>query len=600
MKIQKIKSSFGSSKYFDESILNVDCGEISMLGDFGTYTDPKTGEVIEHLGDVCNLGSLNLVGYFDLSKEDKFDWGKFKNDIRLIVRGLDNLIDLSGYPLELLKNSAKLRRKIGAGLTGFGSLMMMMGIRYGSQECLDFIDKMMGFYANEAYLTSSELAKEKGSFPLFDKDRIFNNGYIKNSKVLREDVLESIRKYGLRNSQLMTVAPNGTLSIFAGCVSGGLEPVFDKEYDRWAIVTHKKDVLLAGKEYPDWEREELKETKDFKLDYRGEYPVLISNDGTLMIDKSRGLTQKTTIKDFGWIFAKEYYEKLEPNDKRYSSKLTELLAEGIFDCAEDLEAKQHLDVFNKFSKYIDMSVSKTVNLPNDYPIEDFYNLFIEMYKNGGRGITTYRAGTMIAVLETKKENKKEKKNVKKEQKDFFEIWKEHEKGQVIFDEIKLPSEYPQMGYKIQTEGGQKFYVSIAFKDKKMTRPFAIFVNTNKKEPTVITNNAIELLIELGKSEGILSKFLEELANKTINDNNVNKTMRYISLLLRHNVAIEKIVKTLDMVEGITPANLVYRINKLLMKYVDDMENGLTCSNCGGTIRLTEGCLVCIDCGQSKC
>lgn len=573
------------------------CGEISMLADAGVWTDPKTGIIYEHLGDICNLGSLNLTQYFDKTwlpihsdKPFPFDFNLFADDVRLLVRGLDNLVDISGYPLEELKTAAALRRKIGAGIMGLGSLHYMMGIRYGSSDSMTLIKQIMSVFVNVAYETSALLAKEKGSFLLYDEDKIFEGGYIKNG-LLRDDIKQCIKENGLRNSQVLTAAPTGNLSVYARLISGGVEPVFEKEYYRWVVSNHKSRALLDGLEHPKYWKGEFFETKDFTFEMRGDDQVLLSKCGTLMIDKSRGLTQKVQCEEYGWKFAQEWYEPAE---------LKKMEKAGVFATAMELSAAEHIEPFILLSKYVDNSISKTVNLPANYPIEDFDKLFRRLWQEGSRGLTTYREGTMMAVLETKKKIEKKKKDWKKEQREFFEIWKDHEKGQVIHEEVSLPAEYPQMGYKIESEG-RKWYLSVAFKDKKLTRPFAIFVTTNNRESDTVSYGTVEALTELAESEGISIRIIEENDKKCSGQNNVNKIARTLSMLLRHNVKIEKIVKVLDK-QDVPVFSLVYRLKKFLMRWIDEMpENGMTCPNCGEKVVLEEGCIKCGgSCGWTKC
>ena len=577
------------------------CGEINMLADGGVYE--KNGIIYEYLGDICNLGSLNLCEFVDqfyfkdnllpnkfnlFDYNEGFDWDKFADDTKLLIRGLDNLIDISGYPFEKLKTAAMLRRKIGAGIFGYGSALMMMGMKYGSNEAIRFTEHLMTVFANVAYQTSAELAHEKGSFILYD-DEVINQGFIKNSGILTDATKDLIRKYGLRNSQCLTVAPTGNLSIYAGCISGGVEPVFELDYFRWAIINHRTKATLKDLQYPRFEKGEFFETKDFKFEMRGDDQILISRCGNFMIDQNRGLTEKIPIQDYAYkTIVDNYSEEVYYNYKE----------RGVFTCAMDLTADEHLNPFITLSKHIDNSISKTVNLPNDYPIEDFDQLYQKLWREGGRGITTYRDGTMMAVLETKKEGDKQKPSIKKEQKDFFKEWKDHERGEVVPHQVNLPSEYPMKGKKISSEG-KKWYVSLSFKDKKMERPFAIFVTTNNNESNITTFGTIESLNELAESEGIALEHIEDNDKKCSGHNNVNKIARTISLLLRHNVKIEKIVKVLDSLE-IPISSLVYRLKKLLMEYVFTMTNGKKCPICDEKMIFTEGCVKCSLCDYSQC
>lgn len=578
-------NNYNNTLYYQKITGPNPCGEISLCGNGGIFIDKK-GKEYRHLGDICNLGSLNLVSYFDETKKDKFNWKLFINDIKLLVRGLDNILDIANYPFEEIKNSALLRRKIGCGLTGYGSLLFMLGYKYNSKEANEFTEKLMYIYSNIAYRTSARLAKEKGSFILYDEDKIFKNGFIKNGK-LNEKTKYYIKKFGLRNSQLLTIAPTGNLSIYAGLVSSGVEPVFEKEYYRWVIYNHRKNEVDL--ELPNYEIGEFIETKDFKFKKKGDEIILESVCGNYLIHKIEGLKKKIFCEDYGWRWCKENLSKDE-FEKR--------LKNGVFNTSMELSVEDHINPFIIFSKYIDNSISKTINMRNNYPFEEFSKNMIRIWEEGCRGITSYREGTMVAVLEIIKEDKEKQKEIKKEQKEFFEIWKKHNED-IVIENVKIPDEYPAKGFIIKSEG-KKFYFHIAFKDRTMKRPFAIFCTTNSKEKNVNASNAIEIFKNLAKISNIPEKFINETLKKIENENNINKITRMVALLLRHNVNIGKIVKEMDKIEEIFPGTFLFVLKKLLMRYVDEINNGIECPYCGEKIILKEGCFICSGCEYSKC
>ena len=291
---------FNNLIYYQKITGTNPCGEISMLADAGIVE--INGVLYEHIGDICNLGTLNLVKYYI---NGAFDFELFKADISILVRALDNLIDISSYPLEGLKNAAKLRRKIGCGLMGYGSLLFMMRMKYGSPEANEFTTNLMSIYANAAYTASACIADEKGCFLLYDAGKIMNNGFIKNSGILTENTLQAIEYMGLRNSQLLTIAPNGNTSIIMDIVSGGMEPVYEKNYFRWVTISHKVEEEMAGKPYPDFFKQEWFETDYFKFSKKGDEEVLKSIDGMYMIDKNRGMVKQVECEDYGWTWVKE-------------------------------------------------------------------------------------------------------------------------------------------------------------------------------------------------------------------------------------------------------------------------------------------------------
>ena len=575
--------------FFANGILVHNCGEISMLADPGTVI--INGKTIKHMGDICNLGSVVLCNFYD--KEKGFLWDDFKDAVRVLVRTLDSIIDIANYPFEELKNSALLRRKIGCGLLGYASLLIMMGYKYGSEKANKFTDKLMYEYVNTAYQESALIAKEKGPFPLYDKDKIFNNGYIRNSGNLSEETLNLIKKYGLRNSQLTTIAPTGNTSMLFGNVSSGCEPVFGLENIRWITATHNFTKIITELNYeaPDITKGEFYETEHFKLDEEGGEEILVSICGNYKIDKHRGLIKKVKCTDYGYKWCLENLSEKELNE--YKQK-------GVFVSAEELTAKEHLDPFIIFSNYVDNSISKTINLKEDYPFEEFNDLFVRLWKSGGRGITTYRAGTMTVVVEAIKESKTKEQEIEKQQEEFYEIWKEHVNNGVVIKNVKLPEQYPMMGYTIRSEG-KKWRFHLAFKDKDMRNPFAFFIQTNNIEPNVSTFNTLELLEELALTEGIPKEWVEKTKQRSMHQKNVEKIARMIGLLLRHNVDIAKIVKTLDNVDGLHVGSLVFRLKKFLGQFIKNLENGKRCPICNAPLVLKEGCEICENCnGYSKC
>jgi ribonucleoside-diphosphate reductase alpha chain len=345
---------------------------------------------------------------------------------------------------------------------------------------------------------------------------------------LPEDIRNDIVKHGIYNSRLLTTAPSGTSSIIMNNCSSGIEPIFNLKY--WRKV--KQD------------------------------------DGTEI---------QEPVTDYAvWLYENLYGEDAELPD--------------YFETINDLKDKDHLDVQIIAQKYIDSSISKTINLPEDYPFEDFKDIYKRAWKEGLKGTTTYIPNEIRgSVLSAE---------VKEEKQEFFDIWKDHEKGEVIKESVSLPSEYPMRGFKIISEG-RKWYIQVAFKDKAKTRPFAIFVSTNHTEKQIDAHNAINALEELAIKEGIETTLIEDNKKKSNNQSNVVKISRAIGLLLRHNVKIEKIVNTLDDLD--IPINsLIYRLKVFLSNYIVDKNTGILCPECEAELQLIEGCKTCPVCFWSKC
>lgn len=182
----------------------------------------------------CLLGSFNLVKYIykDGAGRFSFDWDQYREDIPQVVRAMDNVVDRAIYPLPQQKEEAKNKRRMGLGVTGLANAGEALGYEYGSPEFLAFEAEVLDTLRDESYLASAHIAKVKGSFPKFDKDKYLQGQFI---KTLREDVRDAIAKYGIRNSHLTSIAPTGTISLCADNVSSGIEPVFAYSFDRTVI-----------------------------------------------------------------------------------------------------------------------------------------------------------------------------------------------------------------------------------------------------------------------------------------------------------------------------------------------------------------------------
>lgn len=370
---------------------------------------------------------------------------------------------------------------------------------------------------------------------------------------------------------------HNTLSILAGNVSGGIEPVFSKEFYRWNRVEGSK----VDFKYPNVHKGEWFETDYFKETIINGEKVLMSSDGKFRVDVNSGLCEKVLIQDYGYKLAKEHgFENTQG--------------------ATELSVEEHLKVLGLYNKYIDLSVSKTVNIPQEFSLEEFKKVYSELYKYGVKGCTTYRAGTSVAVLETTK--KDQEKTIRAQQKEFLASFKGQENGDVVVKDVKLPEEYPAKGFILKADGNRKWYLHVAFKDKACTKPFAIFVNTNNREDNVVTFNALEKMEEIALSKGLEKDLIEETKRKYAYQKNPVKICRMLGLLLRHNISVFTIVKGFDELEDVTAGTFVFRMKKFLSQFVGDHEVcGMPCPECGEkAIIFKEGCFMCNQCGHSKC
>jgi ribonucleoside-diphosphate reductase alpha chain len=226
----------------------------------------------------------------------------------------------------------------------------------------------------------------------------------------------------------------------------------------------------------------------------------------------------------------------------------------------------------------------TINLPNDYPFEDFQNIYLDAYKTGFlKGATTYRAGSMTSVLSAVDQ-------------------KDESDEEIILSEAKLPDSMTAETKVLRDHesGARKWYVTVNLNENKA--PVALFVQTNAPEKSVTTNDALDRLIALARVKGIPEQFITSTIQKCHNDSNVVKIARTIGLLLRHGVRIKNIVSVIDKVEGVTFASFLFHLKKLLSGYIRDGEvvDGEKCSQCGGKLIFESGCQKCLNCGGSKC
>ena len=283
----------------------------------------------------CLLGSINLTRLVNspFSGSGGFDEAYLKDLTATAVRFLDNVIDVSHYPLKVQNKEALAKRRIGLGVTGLGDALIMCGERYGSPQAAKLAKRWMSLIQHHAYLASSELAVEKGAFPLFDRNRYLASPAI---TALTGDIREAVAANGIRNGLVTSIAPTGTISLFAGNVSSGIEPVFD--------FTYKRRIL-----------------------------------------SSSGEAQDHVIEDY----AHRLFRHLFGPD----AELPE-----AFITTESLSPSHHLAMQAALQVHVDSSISKTVNCPETIAFEDFKSVYDDAYDLGLKGCTTYRPNLVTGVV----------------------------------------------------------------------------------------------------------------------------------------------------------------------------------------------------------
>jgi ribonucleoside-diphosphate reductase alpha chain len=301
-----------------------------------TATNPCGEQPLPAYG-ACLLGSLNLVRFVSdpFTPNATLDVDALAQRAALATRFLDNIIDVSHYPLPAQRREAKAKRRIGLGITGLADALIMLGVRYGSDEAQSRARSWVGAIERAAYLASADLASEKGAFPLFDEDQLLERPQI---RALDTDVRKAIAKSGLRNGCLTSIAPTGTISMFAGNVSSGIEPVFSFVADR--------RILTAG-----------------------------------------GTPRTERIEDYAHS---RYRQVAGPN-----APLT-----AAFVTANELTPRDHLVMQAAVQTHVDSSISKTINCPVDVSFETFKSIYLDAYDLGLKGCTTYRPNAVTGAVLT--------------------------------------------------------------------------------------------------------------------------------------------------------------------------------------------------------
>ncbi|TFG98356.1 hypothetical protein E4H12_06330 [Candidatus Thorarchaeota archaeon] len=535
------------------------------------YATNPCGEQTLAPGGVCNLASLNLTQFVNADRTG-FDLKQVEKYTRFLVRFLDDINDLTTAPLPEYEFSIRNKRRIGVGILGWGSALYMLKTRFASEQASAFREEVMETIARTAYMASIDLAEEKGMFKFCEPKKHVEGIFVQSLKLPRS-YMERLAIIGIRNSSLLSIQPTGNTSILANVVSGGLEPVFMHEYVRTVIVGYMPDEFADV--CPKWYEGEWHETKMFKFAKEGDEEILKGKgpDGIVYkIDKNRGLTKEVLCQDYGVRFMKQADEW----DGRYSWTVSAM---------DGLTVDEHLNDLKGFARWVDSAMSKTINVPHDYPVEQFKNIYTDAYQSGYvKGVTTYRAGTMTTVLAARDE---------KNATDLDE--------EIIREDVKLPDSSPAT-MKILKAEGRKWYLTVIWNEAQ-TRPFALFVHTNSHEKTVTSDDAVEVLTDLARKKGIPTKHIGATLEKVANDSNSTKVSRMISLNLRHGVLIKNIVAALDKVENVYAGSFLFQIKKFLATYIKDGEKveGETCSECGSNkVVYAEGCKMCKFCGSSKC
>jgi len=522
------------------------CEEIFATNPCGEQPLPPYG--------ACLLGSINLARLVQdpFGPDAVLDLDALRDLARISIRMLDNAIDVSNFPLPEQRAEAEAKRRIGLGVTGLADALIFCKLRYGSEQGVAMTEVWMAEVRRAAYLASVELAAEKGPFPLFEA-----KAYLAGESVaeLDDDVRAAIAEHGIRNALLTSIAPTGTISIFADNISSGLEPVF--------AFTYRRHVIM-----PDGGRRE------------------------------------EAVSDYAY--------------RQYRVRFGEAAQlPDYFVTAEALAPSDHVAMQAAAQKYIDASISKTINLPEDISFEAFKHVYMQAYDQGCKGCTTYRPNEITgAVLEAGDGKKSapvtepELPLVQPEVKPRDEL----DAGAVVYmtQPLDRPGALPGQTYKIKwPESDHSIYITIndVVQDGRV-RPFEVFINSKNVDHFAWTVALTRMISAVFRRGGDVSFVVDELKNVFDPRGGYWVEGRYIPSLLaaigevieRHMIIIGFIANPNGDADG-EQARIAVPVRGADRGRAEGGDSGRLrgCPKCGtpGLIR-QEGCETCVSCGYSKC
>jgi ribonucleoside-diphosphate reductase alpha chain len=479
----------------------------------------------------CLLGSINLATLVTspFSAKAELDPKALDDLVRMAVRMMDNVVDASRFPLPQQEAEARAKRRIGLGVTGLADALLMLGLRYGSPEAAAQTEKWMHAIARASYMASVDLAKEKGAFPLFDA-----KGYLASGNMMQmdADVRDAIATHGIRNALLTSIAPTGTISLYAGNVSSGIEPVFAYAYTRKVL---QKDGSRTEEEVVDYAVRLWRELK-------GDAPL------------------------------PDYFVN-----------------------AQTLPPLEHVRMQAAAQKWVDSSISKTINCPEDISFDAFKEVYMAAWDQGCKGCTTYRpndvTGSVLTVSEAS-------------DKTPSEAPAQAQGGEVIYlsEPLERPAALEGHTYKVKWPGSEHaLYITI--NDVVISghrRPFEVFINSKNMEHFAWTVALTRMISAVFRRGGDISFVVEEL--KAVFDPRGGAWMegRYIpSILAAIGGVIERHLIAIGFIEG---EGLGLKSDpKAEVMVVGGSPRGAACPSCGSyAMQMKEGCMTCNDCGHSKC
>jgi len=554
---------------------------------YKTVSTNPCGEIPLCPYDSCRLIAVNLYAYVEnpFTPKAKFNFELFKQHVGVAQRMMDDIIDLELEKIDgilhkidedpenedikhiersmwlKIQTKAKEGRRTGVGITAEGDMLAALGLRYGSDDATDFSEEIHKTVALEAYRSSVKMAKERGAFTIYNSDREKNNPMIKRLRDQDETLYQDMVKYGRRNIALLTIAPTGTTSLMTQTTSG-IEPVFMPVYKRRRKVNpNDKNVKVdfVDEVGDSWE----------------EYVVFHHKFKDWMTINGFELKKNYPEADLDAMIAKSPYYKATSNDVDWMNKVR---------------------MQGKIQKWVDHSISVTINLPADADEELVGRLYFEAWKSGCKGVTVYRDGSRSGVLIS---NKKEEGD-------------DEERIDTVFP-TKRPIELEADVVRFQNSKDKW----VAFIGTIDGRPYEIFTGLSDDEDGILLPRSVQ--------NGKIIKSINPDGTKRYDFQYINKQgyrttieglsykfnpifwnyAKLISGILRHGMPIHKVVDTVTSLQfdNDTINSWKAGVARALKKYVPDgtIAEGIICGECNSrNVIYQEGCLICPDCGSSKC
>ena len=474
----------------------------------------------------CLLGSINMARLVSkpFAKGANLDEAGMADLVATAVRMMDNVVDASRFPLEAQRREAEAKRRIGLGVTGLADALLMVGLRYGSEEAAAQTETWMHQIARAAYLASVELAKEKGAFPLFDAEGYLASGAMQQ---MDADVRDAIAEHGIRNALLTSIAPTGTISLYAGNVSSGIEPVFAYAYTR------------------------------------------------KMLQKDGSKTEEEVI---------DYAVQM------WRDKMGDAELPDYFVNAQTLAPLEHVRMQAAAQKWVDSSISKTINCPEDISFEAFKDVYMAAWDQGCKGCTTYRPNAVTgSVLSVSSESEKTPE---------IDIG-----ADVVYisEPLSRPEALEGQTYKVKwPDSEHAIYITV--NDLLLNghrRPFEVFINSKNMEHFAWTVALTRMISAVFRRGGDVSFVVEELkavfdprGGAWVDGKYIPSILAAIGGVIEHHMISTGFIAGEGMGLKVDPQAEVVNLTQ---------SRGASCSSCGQfDLRMVEGCMTCGSCGYSKC